>query len=128
MAMLKKQNQAADELKTGTTGVTGAQPCVLCGADATMRISVSGKMMNVCRAHYDKHFQQEAEAYCNKHGMKTVQDMIDFCKTKAVGAKAPSKQWAHDIVRDYEAGTYRYRHHYEDACRVICKEPVPWQP
>lgn len=83
---------------------------------------------NLCRKHYDEMIAKRAHQWCLEHGLTTKEKMTRFCNEKKHASDADPTRWARTIIEEYEHGGYPYRHHYEDACKVANKEPIPWAP
>lgn len=67
-----------------------------CPDDATIRIKTSTGLANLCRGHYDAHWQREADAYCKSAGFNTIEQKRWFCTNgmAAIGSLTPERWMA----------------------------------
>ena len=68
-----------------------------CNFPAMARIKVRTGMANLCRMHYDRHFQVLADSANRERGLTTVDQMRAWCKEKLGTTRAPGPWWKEEI-------------------------------
>ena len=60
---------------------------------------------NLCRTHYDRHFQQLADAANKARGLTDVSSMIAFCRAlRNAPKRPPGNWWAQEVIDRFKAG------------------------
>lgn len=71
-----------------------------CPDDATIRVRTATGWANLCRGHYDLHWQREADAFCKAAGLNTIEQKRWFCMNgmASIGSLTPER-WMETITQ-----------------------------
>jgi hypothetical protein len=53
-----------------------------CGRDSVVKIHTRTGWANVCKEHYDLHFQNQADTYCESRGLHTLGQKMEWVRTQ----------------------------------------------
>jgi hypothetical protein len=96
----------------------------VCNNPSIVNIKVRTGRANVCRFHYDQHFQIQADLANAERGLTTADQMRAWCKQKMWERKPPGNWWAHEVLQKVERRERVSVAAYELVKKVIGYTPV----